>query len=181
MIKHEYSSQRKPQAASGRGNEAISPRADIIPNVRSAELCLYSLYKSQRPCELHYLTVWRAASFKTLHEWGKRKILEYRVTKISVTSKLSLISQNIVDDEIDDINYYTCCCFTNSVSGGDRERFALSNVPRRVETWKKPALSVWPADYGAWRQQRPRRLRCVDIFQPFSESDGSFRDFSSKH
>lgn len=72
MIKHEYSSQCKPQAASGRDNEAISPRADIISNVRSAELCLYSLYKSQRPRELYYLTVWRAASFKTLHEWGKK-------------------------------------------------------------------------------------------------------------
>lgn len=29
-----------------------------------------------------------------------------------------------------------------SISGGDRERFALSNVPRRVETGKKPALRV---------------------------------------
>lgn len=48
MIKHEYSSQRKLQAASGRDNVAIWPRADVISNVRSAELCVYSLYKSQR-------------------------------------------------------------------------------------------------------------------------------------
>lgn len=78
--------------------------------------------------------------------WVRKRFFGCRVAKISVTSKLYVISisQDMVDDEIDDINYDICCCFSNI----------------NAQTW---------LFYFRWRQRKVCTIKC-------SETSGNLKE-----